>query len=42
MENIVAHLINGKLVSGDKIRQQDVYNPATGKVTKQVALIGMP
>jgi len=38
MENIVAHLINGKIVSVDGNRQQDVFNPATGKITKQVAL----
>ncbi len=35
--SIVGHLINGEIVtSGD--RTQDVYNPATGAVTKQVAL----
>ena len=36
----VAHLINGKNVYGDDDRYQDVYNPATGEVSKQVALAG--
>jgi len=35
--NIVGHLINGTMVS-DTDRVQDVYNPATGSVSKQVAL----
>jgi malonate-semialdehyde dehydrogenase (acetylating)/methylmalonate-semialdehyde dehydrogenase len=35
--NIVGHLINGEMVS-DTGRTQDVFNPATGKVEKQVAL----
>lgn len=34
----VEHLINGQNVSGTGDRHQDVYNPATGEVTKQVAL----
>jgi len=34
----VEHLINGKNVPGDNDRYQDVYNPATGEVSKQVAL----
>ncbi len=38
MANIVEHLINGKNVSVSETRQQDVFNPATGEVTKQVAL----
>lgn len=35
--NIVGHLINGS-ISQDAERTQDVFNPATGEVTKQVAL----
>ena len=35
--HIVGHLINGKLVS-DNTKTQDVYNPSTGEVSKQVAL----
>ncbi|WP_370278987.1 CoA-acylating methylmalonate-semialdehyde dehydrogenase [Pontibacterium sp.] len=35
--NIVGHLINGTMVS-EADRVQDVYNPATGSVSKQVAL----
>ncbi|MDI3323879.1 CoA-acylating methylmalonate-semialdehyde dehydrogenase [Pontibacterium granulatum] len=35
--NIVGHLINGTMVS-ETDRVQDVYNPATGSVSKQVAL----
>lgn len=38
MEKIVEHLIHGKNVSGSGDRHQDVFNPATGLVTKQVAL----
>lgn len=38
MEKIVGHLINGQLVADTGNRRQDVYNPATGEVTKQVAL----
>ena len=34
---VVGHLINGAQVT-DTERTQDVYNPATGEVTKQVAL----
>ncbi|HBR95983.1 MAG TPA: methylmalonate-semialdehyde dehydrogenase (CoA acylating), partial [Gammaproteobacteria bacterium] len=35
--NTVGHLINGEIVTtGD--RKQDVFNPATGEVSKQVAL----
>ncbi|HLF32125.1 MAG TPA: CoA-acylating methylmalonate-semialdehyde dehydrogenase [Xanthomonadales bacterium] len=34
---VVGHFINGKLVAG-KGRCQDVYNPATGQVVRQVAL----
>lgn len=33
----VGHLINGEMVNNDN-RSQDVFNPATGEVTKQVAL----
>ncbi|WP_421713140.1 aldehyde dehydrogenase family protein, partial [Alteromonas abrolhosensis] len=35
--NIVGHFINGKKVN-DSERTQDVYNPSTGEVSKQVAL----
>ncbi|MDH4580656.1 CoA-acylating methylmalonate-semialdehyde dehydrogenase [Pseudomonas sp. BN415] len=35
--NTVGHLINGQIVS-DATRLQDVYNPSTGEVSKQVAL----
>jgi malonate-semialdehyde dehydrogenase (acetylating)/methylmalonate-semialdehyde dehydrogenase len=38
MTKIVEHLINGQNVSGSGDRHQDVFNPATGEVTKQVAL----
>ena len=34
---VVGHLINGDMVAPDT-RTQDVYNPATGEVSKQVAL----
>jgi len=37
MTKIVGHFINGKMVEDDK-RTKDVYNPATGMVTKKVAL----
>ncbi|MEX6503963.1 CoA-acylating methylmalonate-semialdehyde dehydrogenase [Pseudomonas zhanjiangensis] len=35
--NTVGHLINGRVIS-DAARLQDVYNPSTGEVSKQVAL----
>ncbi len=35
--NTVGHLINGKKYN-DVARVQDVYNPSTGEVSKQVAL----
>ncbi|MDX1370612.1 CoA-acylating methylmalonate-semialdehyde dehydrogenase, partial [Pseudomonas sp.] len=35
--NTVGHLINGQIVN-DAARLQDVYNPSTGAVSKQVAL----
>ncbi|MCP4412536.1 MAG: CoA-acylating methylmalonate-semialdehyde dehydrogenase [Gammaproteobacteria bacterium] len=35
--NTVGHLINGKKVTDNK-RTQDVFNPSTGEVSKQVAL----
>ena len=38
MTDIVQHLINGHNVPGDNDRHQDVFNPATGEVSKQVAL----
>ena len=34
---VIGHFINGQQVS-DTDRTQDIYNPATGKVTRQVAL----
>ncbi len=33
----VGHLINGQILA-DSERTQDVYNPSTGEVSKQVAL----
>jgi len=39
MTNIVGHLIGGELRE-DHARLQDVFNPATSKVIKQVALAG--
>ncbi len=38
MGSIVEHLINGKIVSKDDDRHQDIFNPATGEVSGQVAL----
>ena len=38
MGTIVEHFINGKKVSGKGDRHQDVFNPATGEVSGQVAL----
>jgi malonate-semialdehyde dehydrogenase (acetylating) / methylmalonate-semialdehyde dehydrogenase len=37
---VVGHLIAGKPVPGTSGRRADVYDPATGLVTKQVALAG--
>jgi len=37
MTNVVGHLINGEIVN-DTARTQDVFNPATGKSEKKVAL----
>ena len=34
----VAHYINGTLTSGNPSGMQDVYNPATGEVSGQLAL----
>ncbi|MFT7179208.1 MAG: malonate-semialdehyde dehydrogenase (acetylating)/methylmalonate-semialdehyde dehydrogenase, partial [Oceanospirillaceae bacterium] len=34
---VVGHFINGAMVA-DTQRVQDVYNPATGEVVRQVAL----
>ena len=33
----VGHLINGQLITPNE-RRQDIYNPSTGAVSKQVAL----
>ena len=38
MAKVVEHLINGQKQSGSGDRHQDVFNPATGEVTRQVAL----
>ena len=38
MMSPIGHLIGGKLASCPQARLQDVYNPATGKVTGQVEL----
>jgi malonate-semialdehyde dehydrogenase (acetylating) / methylmalonate-semialdehyde dehydrogenase len=35
---LVGHWIGGQAVSADASRTQDVFNPATGKVTRRVAL----
>ena len=34
---LVSHWIDGKLVEGSSTRRGDVFDPATGQVTKQVA-----
>ncbi|MEO8079611.1 MAG: aldehyde dehydrogenase family protein, partial [Caldimonas sp.] len=36
----IGHVIGGQVVSGTSGRRQAVYNPATGAVTRQVALAG--
>jgi len=36
--NAIHHFINGQVTRGDSSATQDVFNPATGKVTGQVAL----
>ncbi|MDI4661966.1 MULTISPECIES: CoA-acylating methylmalonate-semialdehyde dehydrogenase [Cobetia] len=36
--NPIQHFINGQVTRGDSSATQDVFNPATGKVTGQVAL----
>ncbi|MDL2191274.1 CoA-acylating methylmalonate-semialdehyde dehydrogenase [Cobetia sp. LC6] len=36
--NAIQHFINGQVTRGDSCATQDVFNPATGKVTGQVAL----
>ncbi|NVN56250.1 CoA-acylating methylmalonate-semialdehyde dehydrogenase [bacterium Scap17] len=38
--NPIQHFINGQVTRGDSSATQDVFNPATGKVTGQVALAG--
>jgi malonate-semialdehyde dehydrogenase (acetylating)/methylmalonate-semialdehyde dehydrogenase len=38
MASMVEHLINGRKVMGNGDRRQDLYNPATGEITGQVAL----
>jgi len=38
MGTVVQHYINGREVSGDDDRYQDIFNPATGEVRGQVAL----
>jgi malonate-semialdehyde dehydrogenase (acetylating) / methylmalonate-semialdehyde dehydrogenase len=37
----VGHFINGRLVRGESGRRQPVFNPATGQVSRQVALAGV-
>ncbi len=37
---VLGHLIGGKAVAGAGGRRADVYDPATGQVTRQVALAG--
>ncbi len=37
MTQVVSHLINGEMIN-DNNRSQDIFNPATGEVTKKVAL----
>jgi malonate-semialdehyde dehydrogenase (acetylating)/methylmalonate-semialdehyde dehydrogenase len=34
----IAHHVNGRLSTGTSVRQQNVFNPATGAITSQVAL----
>ena len=41
MSNVVSHWINGKSVSHPGGRQQDVFNPATGQVSRQVELASL-
>jgi malonate-semialdehyde dehydrogenase (acetylating) / methylmalonate-semialdehyde dehydrogenase len=36
----IGHSINGQIVTGQSGQSQDVFNPATGQVTGQVALAG--
>jgi len=36
--NTIGHHVNGRAVAGASVRQQDVFNPATGAVTARVAL----
>jgi malonate-semialdehyde dehydrogenase (acetylating)/methylmalonate-semialdehyde dehydrogenase len=38
MASMVEHLINGRKVMSNGDRRQDLYNPATGEITGQVAL----
>ncbi|MCK5915282.1 MAG: CoA-acylating methylmalonate-semialdehyde dehydrogenase [Deltaproteobacteria bacterium] len=38
MGTTIGHLINGKMVTGTAGRVADIYNPATGEITKQVNL----
>jgi malonate-semialdehyde dehydrogenase (acetylating) / methylmalonate-semialdehyde dehydrogenase len=37
----VGHFINGRAVRGESGRRQPVFNPATGQVSRQVALAGV-
>ena len=41
MGSIVEHLINGRKVSGNGGRYQDIFNPATGEVTGSIDLQGL-
>ncbi|MDA7747351.1 aldehyde dehydrogenase family protein, partial [Psychromonas sp.] len=38
MTELIGHLINGEMISDTNTRSQDVFNPSTGGVDKQVAL----
>ena len=39
-DRVVGHFINGRTVTDENGRTQAVYNPATGQVTRRVALAG--
>ena len=40
MTSLVGHLINGKIIT-DADKTQDVFNPSSGEVSKQVALANL-
>ncbi len=39
---IIGHLINGTILQGTNTRLRDVFDPSTGKITKQVSLASKP